>query len=213
MLLKEACVENFTNIPAALQAGAKRIELNDNLVVGGTTVSRGVMAEATRYVHENDASVVAMIRPRGGNFVYSDTELKIMEADLFVAQELGVDAVTFGALTQDGWLDEEAMENLIAASAGMTVVMHMAFDAIPEAKQAAAIDWLAAHDVSRILTHGGPLTESIEATTPHLKALVAQAQGKLEILPGGGITAANVETVTAAIGVNQAHGTKIVTIA
>lgn len=213
MLLKEACVENFTNIPAELQAGAKRIELNDNLAVGGTTVSRGVMAEATRYVHENDASVVAMIRPRGGNFVYSDTELKIIEADLFVAQELGVDAVTFGALTQDGWLDEEAMENLIAASAGMTVVMHMAFDAIPEAKQAAAIDWLAAHDVSRILTHGGPLNESIEATTPHLKALVAQAQGKLEILPGGGITAANVETVTAAIGVNQAHGTKIVTIA
>ncbi|MFD1392268.1 copper homeostasis protein CutC [Lacticaseibacillus jixianensis] len=209
-MLKEACVENFTDIPAALRAGAARIELNDNLAVGGTTVSRGVMAEAIRYVHEHDASIVCMIRPRGGNFVYTDTELKIMEADLFVAQELGADGVAFGVLTKDGWLDEEAMENLIAAAGGMSVVMHMAFDAIPEARQQAAIDWLAAQGVSRILTHGGPLSLPIDQTEAHLQALVKMAAGKLEILPGGGITAANVAQVTAAIGVKQAHGTKVV---
>lgn len=210
MLLKEACVENFTDIPAALRAGATRIELNDNLAVGGTTASRGVMAEAIRYVHEHDASIVCMIRPRGGNFVYNDTELKIMEADLFVAQELGADGVAFGALTPDGWLDEEAMENLIAAAGGMDVVMHMAFDAIPESKQQAAIDWLAAHDTARVLTHGGPLSTPITNTVAHLQQLVKMAAGKLEILPGGGITAENVDALTAQIGVKQAHGTKIV---
>ncbi|WP_179394330.1 copper homeostasis protein CutC [Lacticaseibacillus absianus] len=209
-MLKEVCVENFTNVPAAIAAGAHRIELNDNLAVGGTTVSRGVLAETTQYAHEHDASVVAMIRPRGGDFVYTDTELKIMEADLFEAQALGVDAVTFGALTPAGWLDEEAMENLIAAAGGMTVVMHMAFDAIPAAQQAAAIDWLADHGVARILTHGGPLTAPIDATVPHLQTLIQQAAGKLAILPGGGITAANVEALATQLGVQEFHGTKVI---
>lgn len=208
-MLKEVCVENFTDLPRALAAGARRIELNDNLAIGGTTVSKGVMAEATRYIHEHDASVVAMIRPRSGNFVYNDTELKIMEADLFEAQAQGVDAVTFGALTPDNWLDEEAMENLIAASAGMTVVMHMAFDEIPSSRQQAAIDWLADHDVARILTHGGPLDQPITATLPHLQELVQMAAGKLTILPGGGVTFANVEQITKQLGVSEAHGTKI----
>ncbi len=210
-MLKEVCVENFTALPKALAAGARRIELNDNLAAGGTTVSKGVLAEATRYIHDHDASVVAMIRPRGGNFVYNDIELKIMEADLFEAQAQGVDAVAFGALTTDGWLDEEAMENLIAAANGMQVVMHMAFDAIAADRQQEAIDWLADHDVARILTHGGPLSEPIEATLPHLQALIKMAQGKLTILPGGGITAANVDQIAAALGVSEAHGTKILT--
>jgi copper homeostasis protein len=208
-MLKEVCVENFTSLPKALAAGARRIELNDNLAVGGTTVSKGVLAESTRYIHEHDASVVAMIRPRGGNFVYNDLELKIMEADIFEAQAQGVDAVTFGALTEDGWLDVDAMENLIAASAGMDVVMHMAFDVIPADRQAEAIDWLAEHEVDRILTHGGPLSEPITETLPHLKTLVKQAEGKLTILPGGGITADNVEMVARELGVTEAHGTKI----
>ncbi|WP_262315544.1 copper homeostasis protein CutC [Lacticaseibacillus parakribbianus] len=209
-MIKEVCVENFTNVPKAIAAGALRIELNDNLPAGGTTVSRGVMAATTQYAHDHDVSVVAMIRPRGGNFVYSDTELKIMEADLFVAQELGVDAVTFGALTEDGWLDEEAMTNLIAAAGGATVVMHMAFDAIPTAQQPAAIDWLVEHGVERILTHGGPLTEPISATLLHLRELVTLAAGRIAILPGGGVTAANVAEVMAAAGVQEAHGTKVI---
>ncbi len=211
MLLKEACVENFTDIPAALRAGANRIELNDNLTAGGTTVSRGVMAAAISYVHEHDARIVCMIRPRGGNFVYTDTELKIMETDLFAAQELGADGVAFGALTKANWLDEDAMENLIGAAGGMEVVMHMAFDEIPKARQQEAIDWLSDHDVTRILTHGGPLSVPITQTVPHLQQLVKMAAGKLEILPGGGVTAANVDELTAAIGVKQAHGTKVVT--
>ena len=144
-MLREIAVENYTDIPKALAAGADRIELNDNLAVGGTTVAK--------YVHEHGRSLVTMIRPRGGNFVYNDTELKIMEADLFEAQALGVDGVAFGALLPDGTIDEDAMTSLIAASAGMSVVFHMAFDAIPETKQLAAIDWLAAHHVDRILTH------------------------------------------------------------
>ncbi|MFB9769450.1 copper homeostasis protein CutC [Lactiplantibacillus modestisalitolerans] len=210
MLLKEVALENYTDIPAAIAAGANRIELNDNLAVGGTTVSRGVMAEAAKYTQEHGVTLVTMIRPRGGNFVYNDTELKIMEADLLQAQSLGVDGVAFGALKADGQLDTEALELLIGAAGGMSVTFHMAFDAIPEAHQAAAIDWLVDHDVDRILTHGGPLSQPITACLPHLKQINQLAAGRIQILPGGGVTAANVDAITTELGVQQAHGTKII---
>lgn len=210
MLLKEVALENYTAIPAAIAAGAKRIELNDNLAVGGTTVSRGVMAEAAKYTQEHGVSLVAMIRPRGGNFVYNDTELKIMEADLLQAQALGVDAVTFGALTADGKLDTEAMALLVGAAGGMSVVFHMAFDALAAGQQAPTIDWLVDHQVDRILTHGGPLTTPIADCVPQLQATLKLAAGRIQILPGGGITADNVDTITTELNVKQAHGTKII---
>ncbi|WP_243892459.1 copper homeostasis protein CutC [Schleiferilactobacillus harbinensis] len=210
--LKELAVENFTHIPALLAAGADRIELNDNLAVGGTTVSRGVMAEATRYIHEKQRSVAVMIRPRGGDFVYNDTEIKIMEADVFSAQELGADAIVTGALTPAGDIDTDAMEQLIAAAAGMDVVFHMAFDAIPEEKQATALTWLAAHDVVRVLTHGGPLTTPINNTLPHLAETIKAAPAGLTILPGGGVTAVNADQIAETLHVKQLHGTKLITI-
>lgn len=209
-IFTEVAVENFTSIPAAIAAGANRIELNDNLAVGGTTVSRGVMSEASRYASEHHVPVTAMIRPRGGDFVYNDTEIKIMEADLFSAQELGVDGVAFGALTPDHKLDTEAIEQLLAAAGGMSLTFHMAFDDIAPADQAAAIDWLAEHDFDRILTHGGVLNEPIEDHLEQLKHLIQTAAGRLLILPGGGITAANSAAVADALAVKELHGTKLI---
>lgn len=208
-MLKEVAVENFTLIPRAVVAGAQRIELNDNLAVGGTTVSHGTMAAAAKYLNEQQIPLVAMIRPRGGNFVYNDTELKIMESDLFVAQQVGVDAVTFGALTADNRLDTEAMEMLIGAAGGLDVVMHMAFDEIAVDQQKATIDWLVAHHVQRILTHGGPLQVPIKQHFANLAQIIELAAGRIEILPGGGITADNAEEVSSFLGVKQLHGTKI----
>ncbi|AVK63281.1 copper homeostasis protein CutC [Lactobacillus sp. CBA3606] len=210
MLLKEVALENYTNLPAAIAAGAQRIELNDNLAVGGTTVSRGVMAEAAKYTQEHGITLITMIRPRGGNFVYNDTELKIMEADLLQAQALGVDGVALGALTADGHLDTEAMALLIGAAGGMSVTFHMAFDALAPDQQAPALEWLVAHQVDRILTHGGPLSTPIEACLPTLQTTLKLAAGRIQILPGGGITAANVDQITTALNVPQAHGTKII---
>ncbi|BBE25763.1 copper homeostasis protein CutC [Latilactobacillus curvatus] len=208
MLIKEVCVENFTKIPAAIRNGAKRIELNDNLAVGGTTVSRGVMAESVRYAHEHDVPVMVMIRPRGGNFVYNDQELKIMEADIFSAQELGADGIVLGCLTPDDQIDEEAMEMLIGAANGMQVIFHMAFDEIAADQQAAAMEWLIDHDVKRILTHGGPLDAPIDEA--RLKTLIQAADGRIVILPGGGITADNVDALTERLQISEAHGTKVV---
>lgn len=81
-MLYEFCAENFERVPAAIDAGARRIELCDNLAVGGTTPSAGVISATTNYVHEHDARVMCMIRPRGGDFHYDQDELRMMEMDL-----------------------------------------------------------------------------------------------------------------------------------
>ncbi|WP_125771388.1 copper homeostasis protein CutC [Companilactobacillus furfuricola] len=208
-MYKEIAVENFTDIPHAVMAGADRIELNDNLAVGGTSPSLGVLQESAKYLHEKDVSLVEMIRPRGGNFVYNDLELKMMEADVFQAQKLGIDAVAFGALTADGELDEDALELLIGASSGMQVVFHMAFDELAEATRFDAMDWLIDHDVDRILTHGGPLSAPIEKTLPQIKKYIEYANGRIQILPGGGITAENADAIASELGVSALHGSRL----
>ncbi len=212
-MIKEFCAENYTDIPAAIHAGAGRIELCDNLAVGGTTPSTGVIEEALGYAGEKGVPVMTMIRPRGGDFVYNDIELKIMHADLIEAKKLGTDGVVFGCLTPSGWLDEEALELFIDNAEGLQITFHMAFDAIPAERQFEAIDWLAGHGVDRILTHGGAAGTPILDNLSRLKELIAYADGRLLILPGAGITFENVDQVVKELGVSEAHGTKIVNLA
>ncbi|MBE9910184.1 copper homeostasis protein CutC [Enterococcus mundtii] len=209
-MIKEFCAENYTSIPLAIANGANRIELCDNLAVGGTTPSTGVIEEVLSYANEKSIPVMTIIRPRGGDFVYNDIELKIMHTDLIEAKKLGTDGVVIGCLTPSGWLDEEALEVLIDSAEGLQITFHMAFDAIPQERQYEAIDWLVEHGVHRILTHGGVAGTNIEDNFAHLKQLIAHADGRIIILPGGGITSENAQVVADALGVHEVHGTKIV---
>lgn len=209
-MIKEFCAENYTSIPLAIANGANRIELCDNLAVGGTTPSTGVIEEVLSYANEKSVPVMTIIRPRGGDFVYNDIELKIMHTDLIEAKKLGTDGVVIGCLTPSGWLDEEALEVLIDSAEGLQITFHMAFDAIPQERQYEAIDWLVEHGVHRILTHGGVAGTNIEDNFAHLKQLIAHADGRIITLPGGGITSENAQVVADALGVHEVHGTKIV---
>ena len=101
------------------------------------------------------------------------------------------------------------MEMLIGAAGGLEVVMHMAFDEIPVSKQQETIDWLVDHQVSRILTHGGPLSSPIEAHYEQLTETIALANQRIQILPGGGVTNLNADEVATTLGVKQLHGTKL----
>ena len=210
-MIKEVCVENFTNVPLMIERGADRIELNNDLSVGGTTPSFGVIKKTVEYAHKHDVPVIVMIRPRGGNFVYSEDELEIMINDIQICSLLGVDGVTFGCLTREKHLDKRAMNRLLSvAHAGdLEVVMHMAFDELTNAEQKEAIDWLSQNRVKRILTYGGPLNQPISHTLDHLKEVVKQAKNKIEILPGGGITKVNVNKIVEQIKIKQVHGTKL----
>lgn len=209
-MIREFCAENYTSIPLAISRGANRIELCDNLAVGGTTPSTGVIEEALSYAGEKEIPVMTIIRPRGGDFVYNDIELKIMHTDLIEAKKLGTDGVVIGCLTPSGWLDEEALELLIETAEGLQITFHMAFDSIPKERQFEAIDWLVEHGVERILTHGGIAGTPIENNFAHLKELIAYADNRLIILPGGGVSDKNAEQVAKELGVAEVHGTKIV---
>ena len=209
-MLYEFCAENVTLLEKAMQAGARRIELCDNLTVGGTTPSYGVIQAAVEMAKSHDKTVMTMIRPRGGDFVYSDLEVSIMLEDLKKAREAGSQGLVYGLLTKENELDKANLERLLVASQGLEVVFHMAFDAIPKDKQFAALDWLAEHGVKRILTHGGSASETIQEHFGWLKELVDYAGDRIEILPGGGITTENRNEIVEKLGVSQLHGTKVV---
>lgn len=213
-LVREFCAENLERVEAAIAAGAGRIELCDNLAVGGTTPSHGVIRAAVELCHARGATVMCMVRPRGGNFEYAPWEARVMEDDLLHAARLGVDGVVFGCL-RDGHLDRELTSRLVglAKDEGLAVTFHMAFDALPAAERLDAIDYLACIGVQRILTHGGAADTSIEDNLQALRGYVERAAGRITILPGGGITYANAQAVAAALGVVEVHGTRIVDLA
>ena len=209
-MIYEFCAENVTLLEKAMQAGARRIELCDNLAVGGTTPSYGVTKAAVELAADYDTTIMTMIRPRGGDFVYNDLELAIMLEDIRLTAQAGSQGVVFGALTADKKLDKANLEKLIAASKGMEIVFHMAFDELSDQDQLEAIDWLSQAGVTRILTRAGVSGDSLEKRFAHYHKILEHAAGKIEILPGGGIDMDNRQIFIDQLGVTQLHGTKVV---
>ena len=209
-MIYEFCAENVTLLEKAMEAGARRIELCDNLAVGGTTPSYGVTKAAVELAANYDTTIMTMIRPRGGDFVYNDLEIAIMLEDIRLTAQAGSQGVVFGALTADKKLDKANLEKLIAASKGMEIVFHMAFDELSDDDQLEAIDWLSQAGVTRILTRAGVSGDSLEKRFAHYHRILEHAKGKMEILPGGGIDLDNRQTFIDQLGVTQLHGTKVV---
>ena len=209
-MIYEFCAENVTLLEKAMQAGARRIELCDNLAVGGTTPSYGVTKAAVELAANYDTTIMTMIRPRGGDFVYNDLEIAIMLEDIRMTAQAESQGVVFGALTADKKLDKPNLEKLIAASKGMEIVFHMAFDELSDDDQLEAIDWLSQAGVTRILTRAGVSGDSLEKRFAHYHRILEHAKGKIEILPGGGIDLDNRQTFIDQLGVTQLHGTKVV---
>ena len=209
-MIYEFCAENVTLLEKAMQAGARRIELCDNLAVGGTTPSYGVTKAAVELAADYDTTIMTMIRPRGGDFVYNDLEISIMLEDIRLTAQAGSQGVVFGALTADKKLDKANLEKLVAASKGMEIVFHMAFDDLSDEEQLEAIDWLSQAGVTRILTRAGVSGDSLEKRFSHYHRILEHAAGKIEILPGGGIDMDNRQTFIDQLGMTQLHGTKVV---
>lgn len=209
-MIKEACVENFTNVPQKIARGATRIELCDNLSVGGTTVSYGVMAVTKAYCDKYNIPIMAIIRPRGNDFVYTEEEFQMMKIDIELAKKLGISGIVIGALTTNDWIDEPLVEAIISLAEGMEITFHMAFDHIAESRQYEAIDWLAERGIKRILTHGNAMTNPIEENLERLKSYIAYADNRIIILPGGGVNSENVEYLANQLNISEFHGTKIV---
>ena len=133
-----------------------------------------------------------------------------MLEDIRLTAQAGSQGVVFGALTADKKLDKTNLEKLIAASKGMEIVFHMAFDELSDEDQLEAIDWLSQAGVTRILTRAGVSGDSLEKRFANYHRILEHAKGKIEILPGGGIDLDNRQTFIDQLGVTQLHGTKVV---
>ncbi len=189
----EICVGSVAAALAAREGGADRVELCESLPVGGTTPSAGTIALACRLL---SIPVHILIRPRGGDFVYSPVEFDIMRHDIAVAKAAGASGVVLGLLTSAGHVDRERTATLIADARPMSVTFHKAFDAASDQENA----WkeLVALGVDRVLTSGGRPTarEGLD----RLADLVRAVAGRLTILAGGGLTASDVRPL-----IEQAH--------
>jgi copper homeostasis protein len=194
----EICVGDVASALAAEAGGAHRVELCDNLAVGGTTPSAGTIAESCRLL---SIPVHVLIRPRSGDFVYSEPEIAVMRHDIAVAKALGAAGVVLGVLTPEGAIDRDQTEPLIALARPLCITFHKAFDQTPAPLE--CLDTLIEMGVERVLSSGGRPTalEGVET----LAQLVDRGRGRITIMAGGRLDIANLETVIRRGRVDEIH--------
>lgn len=202
-MIKEACIESFEEAVNAEKRGANRIELCDNLTVGGITPS---IKNIRRCSEELNIPVFVMIRPRGGNFVYSEEELETMKAEIRECKKFGADGVVLGILTPEKQIDVEHTRQLVELARPMQVTFHKAFDEAPDYRQ--ALEDVIATGANRILTSGTRETATQGADI--LNELIEQAAGRIIIVAAGKVTRENLEELSSQIKTDEFHGRKIV---
>jgi copper homeostasis protein len=197
-VILEACVDSVESALAAQAGGADRVELCENLLEGGTTPSAGLVEVCRERLR---IPLHVLVRPRGGDFVYSDVETEVMQRDIALARRVGAGGVVLGALRPDGTVDVERTRALIGAARPLSVTFHRAFDFTPDAD--AALDTLIALGVDRVLTSGQAPTAVAGIQT--LARLVVRAAGRIGVLAGGGLSEENLTAVAAESGVREVH--------
>lgn len=202
MAIFEACVGNYLEAKRAEELGANRIELCDNLLEGGTTQSYGTIK---RVVEEIKIPAMVIIRPRGGNFEFSNEEIEIMKDDIKMVKEIGAYGVVIGAL-KGNKIDVDTTKAFIEEAKPLSITFHMAFDEINDKFQ--AIDQLIDLGVDRILTKGG--TEDAMAGKDELRKLSDYASGRIIIMPGKGVNKENRDFLLEYVNTNEIHGSKVV---
>lgn len=196
--MAEVCVESIEDARAAKSGGADRLELCLELACGGITPPADLVAAVKK---AEELPLVVMLRPRAGNYAYSARELDGMCARAAELRAAGADAFVLGALTREGLVDRAALDRVAAAAAPLPLVFHRAFDAL--ADQEAGLEELIAAGCARVLTSGDPL--GVEHGQARLTALVRRAAGRIEIMPGGGVRAANAARLLRATGARAIH--------
>ncbi|XP_072883069.1 copper homeostasis protein cutC homolog isoform X2 [Hemitrygon akajei] len=186
-ILMEVCVDSVESAISAERGGASRIELCSSLVEGGVTPSIGLLQVVKQYVK---IPVFAIVRPRGGDFLYTDSEIEVMKADIKMAKASGANGIVFGVLTEDGRVNCEVCLDLIAESRPLPVTFHRAFDMVHD--PSTALECLISLGFDRVLTSGCDST-ALEGL-PTLKHLVEQAKQRIIVVAVGQAAAMRRET-------------------
>ena len=194
----EVCANSVQSAIAAQQGGAHRVELCASIPEGGTTPSYGDIMLAKESI---DIKLHVIIRPRGGDFLYSSLERKIMLKDIEIARLLGADGLVFGCLNRQGKVDVPLLKELVDASCGLSTTFHRAFDRCKDPKQ--ALEDIIDAGCDRILTSGQEATA--EKGIPLLAELIKQASGRVIIMPGCGINENNIRRIVENTGAVELH--------
>lgn len=194
----EVCCGTIGSVLAAREGGADRVELCSGLDEGGLTPSLGFIRAS---VAQQGIRTHVLIRPRGGDFLYSDAELRLMTEDVRAARKAGAHGVVVGALTADGYVDVAAMRAMAEAAEGMSLTFHRAFDMCRDPER--ALEELVALGFDRILTSGQAATA--EAGIPMLRNLVRQASGRIGIMAGCGVSPDNAARILRETGAGEIH--------
>ena len=195
----EVCANSVESCLAAQKGGAHRVELCAGIPEGGTTPSYGEILIARKLLTTTRLHVI--IRPRGGDFLYTDLEMERMIADIDMARTLGVDGVVFGCLTENGDIDIQRNQLLMEHAKGLSVTFHRAFDRCRNPKE--ALEQLITLGFNRILTSGAQPTA--EEGIGLLKELHEQAAGRITILAGCGVNEGNIRKIYEHTGIHEYH--------
>ncbi|MHB1557169.1 MAG: copper homeostasis protein CutC [Isosphaeraceae bacterium] len=194
----EICVGDVESAIAAEAGGADRVELCDNLAVGGTTPSFGTIAETHRRLR---IPIHVLIRPRAGDFCYSERELAVMERDLEAARAIGVAGIVLGVLTTRCAIDSARLARLVEAARPLSVTFHKAIDTTEDPLR--NLDSLIELGVDRVLSSGGQAS-AIEGAAM-LRSMVERAQGQIAIMAGGQVLTATASDLVRRTGVREIH--------
>lgn len=197
--LFEICTNSVESCVAAQAGGANRVELCAGIPEGGTTPSYGEISVARELLSQTRLHVI--IRPRGGDFLYSPVEIQTMLKDIEMAKQIGADGVVFGCLTAKGEIDLPVMKELMNASKGLSVTFHRAFDVCCNPQK--ALEEIIELGCDRILTSGQQATAS--AGIPLLKELYQQAAGRIILLAGCGVNESNIARIAQETGIQEFH--------
>lgn len=197
--LEIACC-NYLSCHHAWQGGADRIELFESLADGGCTPSFGMMKWVKQ---EIPLPIYAMIRPRGGDFCYSSREFDIMQSDIEICHQLGIDGIVFGILTEDGRVDEDRCRELQQLWRFKPITFHRAIDRSKDILRSAT--QIANMGFERILTSGGH--PHVQDGLSTIKTLIQHLGTSITIMPGAGVTSGNVKSIVDATGAHEIHAT------
>jgi copper homeostasis protein len=196
-LVIEIVVDSVESALAAQAGGADRVELCANLLEGGTTPSAGMIAQVRDQI---SIGLHVIIRPRGGDFCYTEQEFAVMLEEIIWARTLGVDGVVFGILTPEGDVDVARTRELIQLARPMSVTFHRAFDMARDPFR--ALDDLIGLDVDRLLT-SGQAPSALEGLDL-IAELIRRAAGRLSVMPGGGV-ARHIREIVERSGAREVH--------
>jgi len=196
----EICVGSWQSALAAQAGGADRIELCDNLAEGGTTPSHGILVQCKKFLK---IPFLPIIRPRGGDFVFSNDEFEIMKEDVICCRDLGCEGIVIGILRRDGSIDTERCSELISLAGKMRITFHRAFDRCNDLER--GLEDIIQMGCHRVLTSGGKqyAFEGIKI----LKSLVTQAGTRIIIMPGSGINELNLHAIAKETAAHEFHTT------